>query len=252
VRFYDDSKGTNVGATVAALAGMDCPVVLIAGGDGKGQDFSPLAGRVLAEQGARRAADRARRRPHRAGGRGLRRPRSSAAADLDAVRWCAPTPRRRRATPCCSRPPAPASTCSATTRTAPRSSSPRVRACPEAAAMKFASTLTGLLQRAAAPAACGGRLGRHRGAGARARPAADLAGGRPAAARPGDGVFGVDRDRRGQPLHRPTSRTTSCCATRSSLRRHRPRPGGLPGADGALAAARPGCSSPGSCCWCWC
>ncbi|MDX5408888.1 MAG: UDP-N-acetylmuramoyl-L-alanine--D-glutamate ligase [Thauera sp.] len=43
VRFYDDSKGTNVGATVAALDGMDCPVVLIAGGDGKGQDFSPLA-----------------------------------------------------------------------------------------------------------------------------------------------------------------------------------------------------------------
>ena len=43
VRFYDDSKGTNVGATVAALAGMDCPVVLVAGGDGKGQDFSPLA-----------------------------------------------------------------------------------------------------------------------------------------------------------------------------------------------------------------
>ncbi|MCK0509321.1 UDP-N-acetylmuramoyl-L-alanine--D-glutamate ligase [Aromatoleum anaerobium] len=42
VRFYDDSKGTNVGATVAALDGMDCPVVLIAGGDGKGQDFSPL------------------------------------------------------------------------------------------------------------------------------------------------------------------------------------------------------------------
>lgn len=43
VRFYDDSKGTNVGATVAALEGFDRPVVLIAGGDGKGQDFSPLA-----------------------------------------------------------------------------------------------------------------------------------------------------------------------------------------------------------------
>ncbi|NWG87212.1 MAG: UDP-N-acetylmuramoyl-L-alanine--D-glutamate ligase [Hydrogenophilaceae bacterium] len=42
VAFYDDSKGTNVGATVAALLGMTCPVVLIAGGDGKGQDFSPL------------------------------------------------------------------------------------------------------------------------------------------------------------------------------------------------------------------
>jgi UDP-N-acetylmuramoylalanine--D-glutamate ligase len=43
VRFYDDSKGTNVGATVAALEGFREPVVLIAGGDGKGQDFAPLA-----------------------------------------------------------------------------------------------------------------------------------------------------------------------------------------------------------------
>ncbi len=43
ITFYDDSKGTNVGATVAALNGMPCKGVLIAGGDGKGQDFSPLA-----------------------------------------------------------------------------------------------------------------------------------------------------------------------------------------------------------------
>ena len=43
VRFYDDSKGTNVGASVAALEGFAEPVVLIAGGDGKGQDFAPLA-----------------------------------------------------------------------------------------------------------------------------------------------------------------------------------------------------------------
>ncbi|MBT9612099.1 MAG: UDP-N-acetylmuramoyl-L-alanine--D-glutamate ligase [Burkholderiales bacterium] len=42
ITFYDDSKGTNVGATVAALSGMREPVVLIAGGDGKGQDFAPL------------------------------------------------------------------------------------------------------------------------------------------------------------------------------------------------------------------
>jgi UDP-N-acetylmuramoylalanine--D-glutamate ligase len=42
VRWYDDSKGTNVGATVAALNGMTAPVILIAGGDGKGQDFSDL------------------------------------------------------------------------------------------------------------------------------------------------------------------------------------------------------------------
>ena len=43
VRFVDDSKGTNVGATLAAVAGMDGPLVMIAGGDGKGQDFAPLA-----------------------------------------------------------------------------------------------------------------------------------------------------------------------------------------------------------------
>ncbi len=43
VDWFDDSKGTNVGSTVAALAGMPGnKVVLIAGGDGKGQDFSPL------------------------------------------------------------------------------------------------------------------------------------------------------------------------------------------------------------------
>jgi len=48
VVFYDDSKGTNVGSTVAALRGMRQPTVLIAGGDGKGQDFSPLAPVVAA------------------------------------------------------------------------------------------------------------------------------------------------------------------------------------------------------------
>jgi UDP-N-acetylmuramoylalanine--D-glutamate ligase len=50
VEYYDDSKGTNVGATVAALNGLgnsfggaDQRVLLIAGGEGKGQDFLPLA-----------------------------------------------------------------------------------------------------------------------------------------------------------------------------------------------------------------
>jgi UDP-N-acetylmuramoylalanine--D-glutamate ligase len=44
VRYVDDSKGTNVGATMAAVAGMPGPLVMIAGGEGKGQDFKPLAG----------------------------------------------------------------------------------------------------------------------------------------------------------------------------------------------------------------
>jgi UDP-N-acetylmuramoylalanine--D-glutamate ligase len=43
VRYIDDSKGTNVGATVAAVAGIRQPLVMIAGGEGKGQDFAPLA-----------------------------------------------------------------------------------------------------------------------------------------------------------------------------------------------------------------
>jgi UDP-N-acetylmuramoylalanine--D-glutamate ligase len=44
VEYFDDSKGTNVGATVAALAGLGAErkIVVILGGDGKGQDFSPL------------------------------------------------------------------------------------------------------------------------------------------------------------------------------------------------------------------
>lgn len=42
IRWINDSKGTNVGATAAALSGMDAPVVLIAGGDGKGADFTAL------------------------------------------------------------------------------------------------------------------------------------------------------------------------------------------------------------------
>lgn len=42
VRWYNDSKGTNVGATLAAIEGLDGPLVLIAGGQGKGADFVSL------------------------------------------------------------------------------------------------------------------------------------------------------------------------------------------------------------------
>ncbi len=48
VEFFDDSKGTNVGATVAALRGLgeERKLILLLGGEGKGQDFSPLAAPV--------------------------------------------------------------------------------------------------------------------------------------------------------------------------------------------------------------
>jgi UDP-N-acetylmuramoylalanine--D-glutamate ligase len=51
IEAFDDSKGTNVGATVAALAGLGADkapgrLVVILGGDGKGQDFAPLAAAV--------------------------------------------------------------------------------------------------------------------------------------------------------------------------------------------------------------
>lgn len=49
VSWYNDSKGTNVGATLAALQGMPGKVVLIAGGLGKGQDFTPLKAAAAAK-----------------------------------------------------------------------------------------------------------------------------------------------------------------------------------------------------------
>lgn len=42
VAYFNDSKGTNVGATLAALAGLPEPIVWLGGGQGKGQDFAPL------------------------------------------------------------------------------------------------------------------------------------------------------------------------------------------------------------------
>ncbi|MGH8134349.1 MAG: UDP-N-acetylmuramoyl-L-alanine--D-glutamate ligase, partial [Steroidobacteraceae bacterium] len=43
VAYINDSKGTNVGATLAAVGGLPGPLVMIGGGDGKNQDFAPLA-----------------------------------------------------------------------------------------------------------------------------------------------------------------------------------------------------------------
>ncbi|HUR40675.1 MAG TPA: UDP-N-acetylmuramoyl-L-alanine--D-glutamate ligase [Verrucomicrobiae bacterium] len=50
VAYFNDSKGTNIGATLAALAGLPEPIVWLGGGLGKGQDFAPLKP-VLAQKG---------------------------------------------------------------------------------------------------------------------------------------------------------------------------------------------------------
>jgi UDP-N-acetylmuramoylalanine--D-glutamate ligase len=46
VRYFNDSKGTNVGAVVKSLAGFSAPVILLAGGVDKGGDYAPLAGEI--------------------------------------------------------------------------------------------------------------------------------------------------------------------------------------------------------------
>ena len=48
IQWINDSKGTNVGATIAALEGLDRPVVLIAGGQAKTPDFSGLSAALSA------------------------------------------------------------------------------------------------------------------------------------------------------------------------------------------------------------
>ncbi len=87
VRFVDDSKGTNVGATIAAVAGTPGPLVVIAGGEGKGQDFTPLAAAFRGKVRTRRAD-----RQGCAGHRGRARGRVRAA--LGGARWRRRSPRR--------------------------------------------------------------------------------------------------------------------------------------------------------------
>ncbi|MEY2873354.1 MAG: hypothetical protein RLZZ373_725 [Pseudomonadota bacterium] len=89
---YDDSKGTNVGATVAALTGLGADrtpakLVVILGGDGKGQDFTPLA--VPVQRHARAVALIGR--DAAAIGRVLQDvavPMQTFATLEDATRWC--------------------------------------------------------------------------------------------------------------------------------------------------------------------
>ena len=138
VRYVNDSKGTNVGATLAAVAGMAGPLVLILGGDGKSRTSrrwrAALRGKVRHAVliGRDAAAHRAgARRGVRAGARARR-----------CRRRCAPRRARRSpVTPCCCRRPAPASTCSVTTPIAARCSPQAVRG---AGRMSASRSLMGL------------------------------------------------------------------------------------------------------------
>ena len=122
VRYINDSKGTNVGATLAAVGGLAGPLVVIAGGDGKGQDFAPLA-RRFPRQGPRRGAARPRRRAHR--DRARRRLPHGRASRRWKKRCARPRASHNPATPCCCRPRVRASTCFAITRSAATCSPPR-------------------------------------------------------------------------------------------------------------------------------
>jgi UDP-N-acetylmuramoylalanine--D-glutamate ligase len=88
VAFYDDSKGTNVGATLAALQGLGCKVAIILGGEGKGQDFSPLSS-ALAEHGRAAALIGRDADTIAAAVAGSGVPLQHCDDMLAAVRWCA-------------------------------------------------------------------------------------------------------------------------------------------------------------------
>ena len=120
VEWLDDSKGTNVGATVAALNGLASKAVLILGGEGKGQNFAPLVP-AIRERARACAADRAGRRVDREGDRRQRRACGTHGIHGESGQ-ARRADRRSRARRCCCRRPARASTCSATTGTAARPS----------------------------------------------------------------------------------------------------------------------------------
>ena len=112
VVYIDDSKGTNVGATLAALDGIERPAVLIAGGDGKGQDFAPLKSRSTRD--CRAVLLIGRDAPlHRARRSKARRRASRCVGTLDAAVDARDRARASPATRCCCRPRARASTSSA-------------------------------------------------------------------------------------------------------------------------------------------
>ena len=121
VEAFDDSKGTNVGATVAALDGLGADTragaswCVILGGDGKGQDFAPLAAPVARHARAVALIGRDAAAIERRAGRLRRADAAPRHAAKPPPRWCFAQAQRGRRGAAAAR-PAPAWTCSATTR----------------------------------------------------------------------------------------------------------------------------------------
>ena len=88
IAYYDDSKGTNVGATLAALQGMGRKVALILGGEGKEQDFTPLS-QALSEHARAVALIGRDAEAIALAVEGCGVPLQRCADLSDAVRWCA-------------------------------------------------------------------------------------------------------------------------------------------------------------------
>jgi UDP-N-acetylmuramoylalanine--D-glutamate ligase len=237
VEYFDDSKGTNVGATVAALMGLgpDHRIVVILGGLGKGQDFTPLAARLALC--ARGRADRPGCAADSRGAGRHRRDLVDAATMQDAVQQAArwPMPMMR----CCSRRPAPAWTCSRTTRTAPTSLWKRCASWRLKPASNWRTAHDSRLpdqplrphalvvpQRGdkpidVLPVRVGGPVRPshpHAGQRAGAGPGSDLGGHRLAVLESGHGVFGIDCDA-GQPALRQ-DRALSLSAAPHHVDRH--------------------------------
>jgi UDP-N-acetylmuramoylalanine--D-glutamate ligase len=124
VEWINDSKATNVSSTLVALQGMTRPYVLLLGGRHKGEAYTALAD-AFAARGARCSPTARRRRSSPVTSRGGCPSRRWGATSARSWRARARSP--ARATPCCCRRRARATTCSAITRSAGRSSasSPR-------------------------------------------------------------------------------------------------------------------------------
>ena len=116
VRYVNDSKATNVEATLQALASFEAPLHVILGGSLKGAAFAPLAA-PLAHARQRRLPDRRGRRPSCAA-RSRPGPRARRLRHARARRAPGGLRGAPRATSCCSRRPAPPTTSSGTTSSA--------------------------------------------------------------------------------------------------------------------------------------